>query len=72
MVYIGTWEPSDFYANAPDGDGRSLFHAMTEEYNHLWDSSLREGEDRPASWHATYYVFRCLHCGKLRGNWDCD
>jgi len=23
-------------------------------------------------WHATYYVFKCKHCGKLKGNWDCD
>jgi uncharacterized protein CbrC (UPF0167 family) len=71
MVYVGTWDPSDFCDNAPDGDGRSLFMEMTDEYNHLWDSSIREGEERPTSWHATYYVFRCLHCGKLRGNWDC-
>ena len=72
MAYIGTWEPKDFYANALDGNGRALFLKMTEEYNHLWDSSLREGEERLTTWHATYYAFRCLHCGELRGNWDCD
>jgi uncharacterized protein CbrC (UPF0167 family) len=73
MAYIGTWEPGDFTTNAPDGDGKSLFLSMTEDgLDHLWDSSVRNGEDRPTSWHATYYVFRCLHCGKLRGNWDCD
>ena len=72
MVYVGTWEPKDFYANASDGDGRSLFLRMTDVYNHLWDSSLPKGEERLVSWHATYYAFRCLHCGMLRGNWDCD
>jgi uncharacterized protein CbrC (UPF0167 family) len=72
MAYVGTWTPEDFYKNAPDGDGRSLFLRMTDRYNHLWDSSLREGEERLASWRATYYAFRCLHCGELRGNWDCD
>ncbi len=72
MAYLGTWEPKDFYANAPDGDGKSLFLRMTDEYEHLWDSSLREGEEQLRAWHATYYSFRCLHCGELRGNWDCD
>jgi hypothetical protein len=67
MAYIGTWEPRDFYENAPDGDGQSLFMQMTDkDYQHLW-----EADTRLEHWHATYYVFRCLHCGKLRGNWDC-
>jgi len=73
MTYLGTWEPADFYANAEAGDGRSLFFEMTEpEYQHLWDASIREGENRLESWQAEYYAFRCNHCGKLRGNWDCD
>ena len=72
MAYIGTWEPKDFYDQAPDKDGRSLFLKMTDEYNHLWDESLRAGEEHLTAWHATYYTFRCLHCGELRGNWDCD
>jgi hypothetical protein len=73
MAYIGTREPKDFAAHASNGDGRSLFLAMTEpELAHLWDESLRPGETEPRSWHASYYVFRCLHCGKQRGNWDCD
>jgi uncharacterized protein CbrC (UPF0167 family) len=73
MAYLRTWEPKDFYAHAPDSDGRSLFLQMTEgDYNHLWDSSLPKGADRLNSWHASYYAFRCLHCGKLRGTWDCD
>jgi hypothetical protein len=72
MAYLGTWEPKDFYVHAPDGDGRSLFVKMTDEFDHLWDESLREGQERLIAWHATYYVFRCLHCGELRGNWDCD
>lgn len=71
MVYMGTWSPEDFYENAPDGDGRSLFLKMTDHYPNLWDDSLREGETELASWHATYYVFKCRHCGMLTGNWDC-
>jgi uncharacterized protein CbrC (UPF0167 family) len=73
MAYIGTWEPKDFYANAPEGDARGLFHEMTDDdYRHLWDESLPDGAERLERWHAVFYAFRCLHCGKLRGNWDCD
>jgi uncharacterized protein CbrC (UPF0167 family) len=73
MQYIGTWEPKDFYANATNGDGRALFFEMTDDdYRHLWDASLTPGRSRLDSWYATYYTFHCLHCGKLRGNWDCD
>ena len=70
MAYVGTWGPEDFYAHAPDGDGKSLFVKMTGTAT-LWDSSLREGETRLTGWRATHYTFRCLHCGELRGNWDC-
>jgi hypothetical protein len=31
MVYLGTWEPKDFYANSPGGDGRALFLDMTDK-----------------------------------------
>lgn len=72
MVYQGTWEPKEFYRNAPDGDGRALFLRMTDDYPHLWDDSLSKGETKLTSWHATYYVFKCKHCGILKGNWDCD
>jgi hypothetical protein len=73
MAYLGTWEPEDFYANAVDGDGRALFLEMTDkEYERLWDDSLPAQTAQLRTWHATYYAFRCLHCGKLRGNWDCD
>ena len=73
MAYMGTWEPKDFYANAPGGDGRALFMEMTDkDYRHLWDVSLSPGAARLEGWHATFYAFRCLHCGKLRDNWDCD
>lgn len=72
MVYRGTWDPADFYANASDGDGRALFLRMTDsDLSHLWDESLREGASRLDRWYATYYVFRCRHCGTMRGNWDC-
>jgi uncharacterized protein CbrC (UPF0167 family) len=73
MAYIGTWEPNDFYTNDPGGDGRALFLQMTnKDCQHLWDDSLRLGAERLESWYATFYAFRCLHCGKLCGNWDCD
>jgi hypothetical protein len=46
---------------------------MTDmDYRHLWDESLPPGAMRLQSWHATFYAFRCVHCEKLRGNWDCD
>jgi len=73
MVYIGTWEPKDFHEQASDQDGRKLFMTMTApEYQHLWDESLGRTEEKLSRWHATYYVFKCRHCGTLRGNWDCD
>ncbi|MEO6852278.1 MAG: CbrC family protein, partial [Mucilaginibacter sp.] len=73
MIYKGTWEPNDFYKNSEDGDGRALFMQMTDkELNNLWDDSLPENETLLKEWYPTYYVFECSHCGKLRGNWDCD
>lgn len=72
MVYEGTWEPADFNSNAPDGDGHKLFLQMTDEYPELWAEATLAGESHPGTWHATYYVFRCRHCGLRRGNWDCD
>ena len=73
MIYKGTWEPGDFYRNSKNGNGRDLFLEMTDQdLNHLWDESLEDGEIELKSWYATYYAFECRHCGKLRGNWDCD
>lgn len=73
MVYKGTWQPLDFYRNSPTGNGRDLFIEMTDkDLSHLWDESLEEGETLLETWYPTYYVFKCRHCGKLRGNWDCD
>ncbi len=72
MLYQGTWNPVDFYENAPDGDGRKLFMSMTDNYNNIWDDCLQEGESKLEDWYIVYYVFKCRHCGKLRGNWDCD
>lgn len=72
MAYQGTWSPGDFYKNAPNGDGRALFLEMTDDGKSLWDDSMPEGKTILKEWHAAYYVFKCRHCGKLRGNWDCD
>ena len=72
MVFQGTWDPKDFYENAKDGDGKTLFLEMTDHYPNLWDDSLPDGAIKLATWHATYYVFMCRHCGALKGNWDCD
>jgi len=73
MIYKGVWEPLDFYSNSQDGNGKALFMSMTDEdLNHLWDDSLPKNETTLKGWYPTYYVFECSHCGKLRGNWDCD
>jgi len=73
MIYKGTWDPSDFYRHSKNGDGRGLFLEMTDgDLNHLWDESLDDGQSEWKRWYATYYAFECRHCGKLRGNWDCD
>jgi uncharacterized protein CbrC (UPF0167 family) len=73
MIYKGTWQPADFHHHSPNGNGRELFLEMTDsELQHLWDESLENGGKVLKSWYATYYVFECSHCGKLRGNWDCD
>lgn len=73
MRYKGTWQPSDFYKYSKSGDGKALFLEMTDKnLNHLWEDNVKKGETILKEWHATYYVFECLHCSKLRGNWDCD
>jgi len=75
MAYIGTWQPSDFRQHAPDGDGRALFMRMTRdsELQHVWDEACNDGEAvPPEDWPLVYYAYRCLHCGELAGNWDCD
>ena len=74
MAYIGTWEPAAFVRNSPMGDGRDLFLRMTRDpgLQFLWDTCLGPDEAAPAAWRVTYYAFRCLHCGELAGNWDCD
>lgn len=59
---------ADFVASSTDGDGRKLFLRMTDEYPELWDDSITQGESQPGAWHATYYAYRCAHCGTLRGN----
>jgi uncharacterized protein len=72
MAYQGTWSPGDFYKNAPNGDGRTLFMEMTDDGKNLWDDSLSIGTTIFKEWHAAYYVFKCKRCGRLKGNWDCD
>ncbi len=73
MQYQGVWEPSDFCENAPDGKGRALFLEMTDPDGHdLWKEDASDEAEARAMWYGTYYVFKCLHCGKLRGNWDVD
>jgi uncharacterized protein CbrC (UPF0167 family) len=72
MACQGVWDPGDFCENAPDGDGRALFLVMTDpDGQDLWKEGDDETEAR-AMWYGTYYVFKCRHCGKLRGNWDVD
>lgn len=72
MVYLGTWAPADFLRHAANGDGRGPFLEMTRpEQAGLWDFAAQDREEEhPSDWYATYYAFRCRHCGKLRGQWD--
>lgn len=71
MAYLGTWRPEEFAAHDPDRDGGRLFREMTEPAKqHLWNEQRPPSDSAPGSWDATYYAFRCLHCGKLRGYWD--
>ena len=73
MAYLGTWTPQDFNEHSKNGNGRDLFMEMTDRaYQNLWDDSLDDGQTLLEEWYPTYYVFKCLHCKKLRGNWDCN
>ena len=66
MAYLGEWGQEEFSRAAPDGDGAALFSTVeqspdsfgTEEWEELRGYGL--------------YLFRCLHCGKLRSfsDWD--
>ena len=63
MAYLGEWSRDDFNQNAPDGDGQSLYAQVErmepgEEWSDLWDNG--------------FYLFRCLHCGKMRSFSDQD
>jgi len=72
MIYLGEWKPGDFRQKAQDGDARKLFLEMTnKELAHLWDAATPKGAGSPSDWYATYYAFKCLQCGALRGYWDC-
>jgi uncharacterized protein CbrC (UPF0167 family) len=73
MVYQGTWEPADFYENAQNGDGRALFVKMTDpDDQDLWDNCWSDRSQPLSYWYATYYVFKCLRCGMMKGYWDMD
>ncbi len=72
MIYLGEWKAKDFHQHSENGDGRSLFLDMTDKVQaFLWDRATPVGAKGPADWYAAYYAFKCRHCGKLRGNWDC-
>ena len=67
MAYIGYWQPLDFIKHAGDGAGRKLFFEIAErEFYELWDSD----EVIESGWDGGYVMFRCLHCGELRGVYD--
>ncbi len=72
MAYQGVWNPSDFYSHAADGNGRELFLQMTDHGRELWDDCWLDKTQPLTTWYATYYTFKCLHCGRLRGTWDTD
>ena len=64
MAYLGTWQPSDFHAHAPDGNGRALCQRILESGNihFLWPETKTPTTFEPIAVH----VFRCLHCATLR------
>jgi uncharacterized protein UPF0167 len=74
MTYLGEWKPHDFQHHAPNGDGRKLFMGMFDqkELAALWDETTPAGAKAPEDWSFHVHVFRCRHCGILRGHWDCD
>lgn len=64
MAYLGTWQPRDFHAHTPDGNGRALCERILECGNmrFLWPENQTPTTFEPIAVH----VFRCLHCAKLR------
>lgn len=73
MTYLGEWKPRDFIRHSVNGDGRTLFREMVEDPHlaRLWDETTPAGAAAPDSWYFHVHAFRCRHCGKLRGHWDC-
>ena len=63
MAYLGEWEREDFNKNAPEGEGQKLFGEVEQ---------AEPGEEWVKLRDSGFYLFRCLHCGKMRSfsDWD--
>ncbi len=63
MDYLGTWEAPDFTQNSPDGNGKKLFEAIAETYEHIWEEyGLEENEHRETWVDCLAHIFECRHC----------
>ena len=63
MAYLGEWGQEGFNTFAIDGDGQNLFE-QTEQ--------LTPGEQWAELRGDGFYIFKCLHCDKMRSFSDCD
>jgi len=68
MQYLGRWGRADFAAAAPDGDDAALALAVVG----LGPDEIVGLGETPDEGGISAYVFRCRHCPRLGGGWDCD
>jgi len=59
----GEWGQEGFNTFAIDGDGQKLFEQMEQ---------LTPGEQWAELRGDGFYIFKCLHCDKMRSFSDCD
>jgi len=73
MIFIGTWGTIDFHLNSENGDGRALFIEMTDpSMQEIWPFMAKESGLPLSKRSIWYHAFKCPHCQRLRGYWDCD
>lgn len=64
MIYVGSWNQTDFEQHAGDGDGRALFLEIVDSaHDELWEN----GQMATA---IVTYMFRCPICSRYKGHWD--
>lgn len=67
MTYLGGWR-SVVEALRPDDDPSAFFDGLfapDDEARSLGSEPFEQGN-------LSLYLYRCLHCGRFRANWDCD